>query len=1101
MQQQEFKLDHYLRLLWKSKWLILLTTIVAFVSVAGFTHFQPPPVPSYQSIAAIAVEPMLPPEQLSDILSFPSGDGNPSTQVQLLESPQVIDRALEKLRGSPDGSPANFGSPQGVALREAISVSSVPNTNLLELVAKAPTSELAQRRADAMIESYMDNLRAERIRVFQSSLAEVTAQLQGPKDERELRERAAILLPALGADLENIVRSVEASSQALAQLQIHRPPEENIPSPSVESMEMDLEFADVAADLISVSEGLQSITEKLQGPGPGFTTTESPFSSEVQKIEQVVANLNSTSHEIRDIRTAVRGIDPSPILKSMANKVENVKVALREAAIELDGARANGLATSASIQLHAVEAYVDTLSDDARDLETRFRRSADKSAAFPESEKISIKGLALALSLGFQEAGDDLVDLRDEIDLGSIGNIVAAEGYLKAATVQIDILVNDLDDMVDTDLLYSGLTEVLDWTQRSSNDLQTVSESFLSPDALAGSQNRQNIAVQASRGIDDVTLTLGVAIARLRSLQTGSSAPLLEARLDALSKALTTTQRTIAGTSARLGPNAQAITLVDGIGVVQKKTQQAADRLQSLVPASSHLSSTPPESDRLRVHTVTSEIVRSLDIASRQLQGLLFSVTDPLVKGELGPLTEDLAVSHGRLKRLAEQLADVIADNGTDTPQETVLLPDQIKTAANILKAGSKAVMEAAGKTQQGPDNQEMVIYLDAVSRGKEQTDAAAAVLSRVVAGIAGLAAAEGDLLRYGRLTVLEQRITKAWEQTTEVATQLQQVQEKRGPINIELRQLQQQLELALLQPQDTGVTLVGSTVSSQPLEPTFFSGARIPLGAAAGLLLGILAVLIRGQMDQTLRTPGQLREQLGLASLGVVPKRKASGDPQLPMVSTEDRSCFSEGLRMVGTNTLRPLSDGARTLLITSPSAQEGKTMLAVNLAQVLAQHGRKVLLVDANLRKPEVAGVLHLSTVEGLATALSQQRNPADYIVTTDAFSVLPGGEPASNPIELISSPAMASFLQEAQKEYDVVLLDSPPAAGFAETKALAKEVDGTILVVRAGATTVDAIKQLKAEMEEAEISIVGTVLNFAGDEECAQLRHETYGPYPAT
>lgn len=93
------------------------------------------------------------------------------------------------------------------------------------------------------------------------------------------------------------------------------------------------------------------------------------------------------------------------------------------------------------------------------------------------------------------------------------------------------------------------------------------------------------------------------------------------------------------------------------------------------------------------------------------------------------------------------------------------------------------------------------------------------------------------------------------------------------------------------------------------------------------------------------------------------------------------------------------------------------------------------------------------------------------------------------------------MASFLQQSQLNYDVVVLDGPPAAGFAETQALAKEADGTILVIRAGATNIDAIKQLKTEMGEAEISLVGTVLNFAGDEECAQLRHETYGPYSTT
>jgi protein-tyrosine kinase len=199
-----------------------------------------------------------------------------------------------------------------------------------------------------------------------------------------------------------------------------------------------------------------------------------------------------------------------------------------------------------------------------------------------------------------------------------------------------------------------------------------------------------------------------------------------------------------------------------------------------------------------------------------------------------------------------------------------------------------------------------------------------------------------------------------------------------------------------------------------------------------------------------------------------------------------------------VGTGLSRPISNGVRSFLVTSASPEEGKTMLSVNLAHVLAQYGHRVLLVDGNLRKPEVAKVLNLPEEEGLATALAQQRNPLDYVVETGAFSVLPGGTPPDNPVELLSSPAMSLALQQAQRRYDLVIVDGPPALGFAEVKALAKGVNGSILVVRSGETRLDAVKETNEQLEAAGIPVVAAVLNFASDDECSHLHHEKYSKY---
>jgi capsular exopolysaccharide synthesis family protein len=348
-------------------------------------------------------------------------------------------------------------------------------------------------------------------------------------------------------------------------------------------------------------------------------------------------------------------------------------------------------------------------------------------------------------------------------------------------------------------------------------------------------------------------------------------------------------------------------------------------------------------------------------------------------------------------------------------------------------------------------------------------------------------------------LVVLADDLGDAQIRAQEASIRIQQLQGGPGPEILEMRNLKQQLELSLLHPQDTGITLVDSAVTPQAASAsTIFDGLRLPMGAMAGLFLGALVVFVRSQLDQTVRTQARIRDQIGLPSLGVVPRGKAPDKLHPPLMGNQRSPAFAEGLQMIGTRLSGPLNSGVRSFLITSGSAREGKTMLVVNLAQLFAQYGKKVLVIDGNLRKPELAQALNLPAADGLATALAQQRNPSDFVIRTESlsFAVLPAGKSLANPAELLTSPAMAAFLQQAQRDYDVVLVDSPPAVGFAETKALAKEVGGIVLVVKSGHSTLDLIKQSREELQGTDVPLVGAVLNFASSEECRHLRHEKYG-----
>jgi len=310
---------------------------------------------------------------------------------------------------------------------------------------------------------------------------------------------------------------------------------------------------------------------------------------------------------------------------------------------------------------------------------------------------------------------------------------------------------------------------------------------------------------------------------------------------------------------------------------------------------------------------------------------------------------------------------------------------------------------------------------------------------------------------------------------------------------------MQQELELSRLQPQEIGISIVDTAVSLETTKSTGFLGfpGTVAMGGVAGLLLGILGVLFRAQLDRALNTRDRLQRWTGLSCLGAVPRLRKARNPHLPLASKTSPSPFSESIQLLGAELQAAVQKGSRSVLVTSRSAGEGKTTVALNLAQVLGQYGHRVLLVDANLRKPDVARALDLGKPDGLSTALKEGRDPQDYILAADGFSVLPGGASEPYPMPLLSSPAMKAFLEQAGEQYDMVLVDGPPVRGFADTRVLAQQLGEALLVVKAGATDADAVNQVKEDLESIGASLLGAVLNFAQRDDCRHLKIDNYGP----
>jgi len=305
--------------------------------------------------------------------------------------------------------------------------------------------------------------------------------------------------------------------------------------------------------------------------------------------------------------------------------------------------------------------------------------------------------------------------------------------------------------------------------------------------------------------------------------------------------------------------------------------------------------------------------------------------------------------------------------------------------------------------------------------------------------------------------------------------------------------------EIQVAENQNVGnVRVVSSaTVPDEPLpsKKKLFLAA----GALSGMLLGIATAFGIDLFDRSIKTVKEAREALGYTLLGVIPvftRGKSSSalgalDHPAPRVVVQDmpQSPIAASYQMLQANLKFLSSDKAvRSFVITSSVAQEGKSEVAANLAATLAQLGRKVLLVDADLRRPAQHHTWGLVNAAGLSNLLVDQVSSESVIqeVSPNLY-ILPSGVVPPNPVALLDSKRMAALVEDFLKEYDFVLFDTPPLAGIADAAVLGKMTDGMVLVVRPG--VVDSSRALAAKefLKQSGQQVLGMVLN------CVDVRSE--------
>ncbi|GEQ49553.1 MAG: CpsD/CapB family tyrosine-protein kinase [Staphylococcus simulans] len=215
--------------------------------------------------------------------------------------------------------------------------------------------------------------------------------------------------------------------------------------------------------------------------------------------------------------------------------------------------------------------------------------------------------------------------------------------------------------------------------------------------------------------------------------------------------------------------------------------------------------------------------------------------------------------------------------------------------------------------------------------------------------------------------------------------------------------------------------------------------------------------------------------------------ERKGTSPQPVSLISLVDPSSpIAEQYRTIRTNIQFASSadQQVKTLVVTSSGPSEGKSLTSANLAVVFAQTGQKVLLVDADMRKPTIYKTFQLNNESGLSTVLSTGAGVVETVQNTpvENLSVLTNGPKPPNPSELLASVKMNQIIDEMRNLYDVIIFDMPPVVTVTDAQIMSSKADGTLLVVRENWTRKDALNQAKESLALVKARLLGVVYNGA-------------------
>ena len=294
----------------------------------------------------------------------------------------------------------------------------------------------------------------------------------------------------------------------------------------------------------------------------------------------------------------------------------------------------------------------------------------------------------------------------------------------------------------------------------------------------------------------------------------------------------------------------------------------------------------------------------------------------------------------------------------------------------------------------------------------------------------------------------------------------------------------------------------------------------NLGLGALIGMVFAACYTLLSERADASLRTPGQSVKHLNVPELAVIPSARIGNSERIPLTLRnlngangvaleakngllaassaavdkemvqwcQDETMMADAYRSAITSILLSRVNGVspRVILVTSPRPKAGKTTTVANLGISLAEIGRRVLLIDGDLRRPRLGKLFGLQFATGLSDALLAEDNGTitlDSVVrpsTVPGLYVLPGGSEPANISKLLHSAHLDNLVELARSQYDFVLIDSPPMMGMADARLLSRNADGVILISRAGETSPEQLGEARERLADDGTPVIGTILN---------------------
>jgi polysaccharide biosynthesis transport protein len=323
-----------------------------------------------------------------------------------------------------------------------------------------------------------------------------------------------------------------------------------------------------------------------------------------------------------------------------------------------------------------------------------------------------------------------------------------------------------------------------------------------------------------------------------------------------------------------------------------------------------------------------------------------------------------------------------------------------------------------------------------------------------------------------------------AFNQAVPDSTEQQKAQSDMDLLTGQIALLRNQVGTLSVLDLDPGTIIQPADLPTSPASPNHVLNGL--LGLFVGLGLGVGLAFLRERLDDQLKGREEMEEAIGAPALAIVPSVPGwKKRDRTQIVALEGASSpLAEAYRTIRTNLAFIARDGrVKVLIVTSPSMGDGKTTTVANLAVVLAQAGKRVIAVSADLRKPRLHRFFDLENRTGITNVLSGQAPLSDCVLRVEGLKtlrLLPSGPVPPNPAELLGSEEMQVLLGQLRDAADFVLVDSAPVLAVSDALALAPMSDGVLIVADAANTTRDALAHTREQLEQVDAHIVGGILN---------------------